>query len=66
MSLFFAAGSPTTEISSAEMRAGLNEALTKLGAKKKVLAVPPDFVDRDGVGFLWRYPGRCAACPGHA
>jgi nickel-dependent lactate racemase len=43
MSLFFAAGSPTTEMSPAEIRAGLNEALTKLGPKKKVLAVPPDF-----------------------
>jgi nickel-dependent lactate racemase len=43
MSLFFAAGSPTTEMSHAEIRAGLNEALTKLGERKKVLAVPPDF-----------------------
>jgi nickel-dependent lactate racemase len=43
MSLFFAAGSPTTELSPAEVKAGLNEALTKLGERKKVLAVPPDF-----------------------
>jgi nickel-dependent lactate racemase len=43
MSLFFAAGSPTTELSPTEIRAGLNEALTKLGERKKVLAVPPDF-----------------------
>src|SRR5476649_1820920 len=43
MSLFFAAGSPTTEMSPAEYRAGLHEALTKLGDRKKVLAVPPDF-----------------------
>ena len=43
MSLFFAAGSPTTEMSSAEIRAGLFEALTKLGERKRVLAVPPDF-----------------------
>ena len=31
------------EISPAEVRAGLFEALTKLGERKKVLAVPPDF-----------------------
>jgi nickel-dependent lactate racemase len=43
MSLFFAAGSPEMEMSSAEYRAGLHEALGKLGARKKVLAVPPDF-----------------------
>ncbi len=43
MSLFFAAGSPDTEMSSAEIRAGLFEALTKLGERKRVLAVPPDF-----------------------
>jgi len=43
MSLFFAAGSPDTEMSPAEYRAGLNEAMTKLGKRKKVLAVPPDF-----------------------
>ena len=43
MSLFFAAGSPTTEMSPAEFKAGLFDALTKLGERKKVLAVPPDF-----------------------
>jgi len=43
MSLFFAAGSAETEMSGAEIRAGLREALTKLGERKKVLAVPPDF-----------------------
>jgi nickel-dependent lactate racemase len=43
MSLFFAAGSPTTEMSPAEYRAGLYEAFAKLGDRKKVLAVPPDF-----------------------
>src|SRR5271170_2940830 len=43
MSLFFAAGSPDTEMSPAEYRSGLREALHKLGDRKKVLAVPPDF-----------------------
>jgi nickel-dependent lactate racemase len=41
--MFFAAGSPETELSPAEYKAGLFEALTKLGERKKVLAVPPDF-----------------------
>lgn len=43
MSLLFAAGSATTELSAAEYRAGLHEALGKLGERKRVLAVPPDF-----------------------
>jgi len=43
MSLFFATGSPTTELSADEIRAGLFEALAKLGDRKRVLAVPPDF-----------------------
>ncbi len=43
MSLFFAAGSAETELSGAEVRAGLREALGKLGERKRVLAVPPDF-----------------------
>jgi nickel-dependent lactate racemase len=43
MSLFFAAGSAETEMSAAEIRAGLNEALGKLGNRKRVVVVPPDF-----------------------
>ena len=43
MSLFFAAGSPTTEMSQEEVRSNLFEALDKLGPRQKVLAVPPDF-----------------------
>jgi nickel-dependent lactate racemase len=43
MSLFFAAGSPTTEMSDADLRANLFTALERLGARKRVLAVPPDF-----------------------
>jgi nickel-dependent lactate racemase len=43
MSLFFSAGSPTTEMSPADIRAGLTEALKKLGERRKVLIVPPDF-----------------------
>jgi nickel-dependent lactate racemase len=43
MSLFFGAGSPTTEMSPADLRANLFTALKALGERKKVLAVPPDF-----------------------
>jgi len=43
MSLFFAAGSPETEFSPAEAKAALFGALDKIGKRKKVLAVPPDF-----------------------
>src|SRR5579862_9673582 len=43
MSLFFAVGSPSTEMSSADLRVALFRALEKLGSRKKVLAVPPDF-----------------------
>lgn len=43
MSMYFAAGSPETELSSEEIRAGLFAALGKLGDRRRVLAVPPDF-----------------------
>ena len=38
----FARGSPTDEISDEEMIAGLREALDKIGAREKVLLLPPD------------------------
>jgi len=43
MSLLFAAGSPTTELTPVEVKSGLFEALGKLGDRRRVLAVPPDF-----------------------
>ena len=43
MSLFFAAGSTELEMSAEEIKAGLFEALGKLGERRRVLAVPPDF-----------------------
>lgn len=62
MSLFFAAGSATTEMSPSEVRAGLFSALDKLGKRKKVLAVPPDFTrmhSQSGVltEMAWNYYG---------
>ncbi len=41
--LLYAKGSKETVITSEEMKQGLFEALAKLGDKKKVLAIPPDF-----------------------
>ncbi len=43
MPLLFAAGSPTTELSTEDLRNGLNAALDQLGPRNKVLAIPPDF-----------------------
>jgi nickel-dependent lactate racemase len=62
MSLLFAAGSPTTEMSQAAVKAGLFEALGKLGERKRVLAVPPDFTRlHSKAGLLtelaWEYYG---------
>ena len=43
MSLLFAVGSTTTELSSEQLRDGLQTAFAALGSRKKVLATPPDF-----------------------
>jgi nickel-dependent lactate racemase len=43
MTTYYASGSPTTVISDEELRAALIGVYQKLGTKKKVLAVPPDF-----------------------
>ena len=43
MSTLLAIGTPQTELSPAEVEAHLREALAKLGPRKKVLALPPDF-----------------------
>ncbi|MAT12303.1 MAG: D-mannonate epimerase [Rhodopirellula sp.] len=43
MTLYYAAGSPTTEISDEQMREALHLVLEQLGERKKVLTLPPDF-----------------------
>jgi nickel-dependent lactate racemase len=43
MSIFFAAGSPTTDLSEADLRAALTQAFDQLGPRNRVLALPPDF-----------------------
>lgn len=42
MSLYCAIGSPTTDISAAELQRLMVESLEKLGPRQRVLAVPPD------------------------
>jgi len=41
--LYFAEGSATTEISDADLRAALFGVFDRLGARERVIAVPPDF-----------------------
>jgi len=43
MTTYYAEGSPTTELSEADLRAALHETFDKLGKRERVLAVPPDF-----------------------
>src|SRR5258708_3107612 len=62
MSLFFAAGSPTTEMSQEEVRSNLFHGLDKLGPRPKVLAVPPDFTRMHSQSgtlteLAWQYYG---------
>jgi nickel-dependent lactate racemase len=62
MSLFWAAGSQTTEFSSADLKNALFRALDALGERRKVLCVPPDFTrshSRAGelTRLAWQYYG---------
>jgi len=62
MSLFCAAGSPTTEMSPAEVRGHLFEALHLLGDRLRVLAIPPDITrlhSHSGIltELAWEYYG---------
>lgn len=41
--LYYQNGSPTADLSSEDLKNGLYEALDKIGEKRKVLAIPPDF-----------------------
>jgi nickel-dependent lactate racemase len=41
--LYFAQGSPTTNLSNDDLRAALTAVLDQLGLKERVLALPPDF-----------------------
>lgn len=62
MSLYFSAGSPTTEMSADDLRKALFSALDAIGRKNRVLAVPPDFTrfhSQSGVltEMAWQYYG---------
>lgn len=41
--LYFERGSPTDKLTIDDLRNGLNAALAKIGPRKRVLAIPPDF-----------------------
>lgn len=43
MSMYFSEGSPETNLSMDELRAALTSTFEKLGERKKVIALPPDF-----------------------
>jgi nickel-dependent lactate racemase len=58
--IYFASGSENSVLRSDDLRQGLNEALMKLGAKRKVLVVPPDtsrIHSRAGelTGYIYNY-----------
>ena len=41
--IYYEIGSPIHSLTDADLKAGLVEALTKMGNKQKVLALPPDY-----------------------
>jgi len=58
--LYYSRGSQNDVLSGEDLKAGLYEALDKLGAKQKVLAIPPDFTrfhSRAGelTRYIWQY-----------
>jgi len=60
--LYFSKGSTTIELTSEDLKQGLYEALQKIGERKKVLVVPPDYTrypSRAGelTEYAWQYYG---------
>jgi nickel-dependent lactate racemase len=60
--IYYENGSKDTSLSAEDLKQGLFEALDKMGEKKKVLAVPPDYTrlpSRSGelTEFAWQYYG---------
>ncbi|MHC4520768.1 MAG: D-mannonate epimerase, partial [Planctomycetota bacterium] len=60
--LYYSRGSETDKLRAEDLKQGLYEALDKLGAKQKVLALPPDitrFYSRAGelTRDAWHYYG---------
>jgi len=60
--IYFEKGAPDMELTDQELRGGLVEALTKIGARKKVLAIPPDITRYHSMAgrlteMAWEYYG---------
>ena len=56
--LLYSRGSENDVLGEEDLRKGLGEAFTKLGGKKKVLAIPPDFTRfHSHAGILTRLHG---------
>jgi nickel-dependent lactate racemase len=60
--IYFQTGSPTASLSHDDLKEGLYAALTLLGKKKKILAIPPDFTrfsSRAGelTRYVWNFYG---------
>ncbi len=60
--IYFEKGSKQSDLSATDLRNGLTEALTKMGSKQKILAIPPDFTrlpSRAGelTEMAWEYFG---------
>ncbi|MDR0811953.1 MAG: lactate racemase domain-containing protein [Paludibacter sp.] len=60
--IYYSKGSNSVEFTSADLKKGLYEALEKLGTRRKVLALPPDYTrlpSRAGelTEFAWQYYG---------
>src|SRR4051794_2892224 len=67
MSLFFATGSETTELSVTDLRQALFQAFDALGDRRNVLALPPDFTryhsrSGDVTRDTWAYYGDRLTC----
>ncbi len=61
--LYYSRGSENDRLTSQDLKEGLNEALEKIGKRKKVLALPPDFTryhSRAGelTCLVWQYYGQ--------
>lgn len=50
MTIYFSAGSATTELSPADLAHGVRDALNRLGPRRRVLALPPDFTRFNSMG----------------
>jgi nickel-dependent lactate racemase len=60
--IYYEIGSPIIELTSEDLKKGLFEALTKIGTKNKVLALPPDYTrlpSKAGelTAYVWQYYG---------